>query len=285
MRGGASTPKRRGRRILAPMARTCPSCGAEAREDDRFCGRCGAALAGIDASSQRPEAYCTSCGAPLTARDRFCGRCGAATGRPATAATEETEEGFDPDDFFHDWERPVAAPDEAKTEPVQILRRSDTAVLPQISPDAPEPHRPLPVERPPRRGFPLGATLAFLGAVAVVASSALPWLAAERTFLPRDVPISSLLFGAAATRGPSLGIVLLGLGILGALIALLTMAVPALRFLRRLVGLITLVAPVLFVARVLGAGLGPVLEVLAPGVYVAAGGALVELLAGRWFRR
>jgi class 3 adenylate cyclase len=48
----------------------CPSCGADAPENQRFCGDCGTALARA----------CPSCGAPAGPAQRFCGECGTALG-------------------------------------------------------------------------------------------------------------------------------------------------------------------------------------------------------------
>ena len=45
---------------------TCGACGAQNRDDQRFCTNCGAALAVL----------CTNCGSPAAPRQRFCGQCG-----------------------------------------------------------------------------------------------------------------------------------------------------------------------------------------------------------------
>jgi hypothetical protein len=68
------------------------------------------------------------------------------------------------------------------------------------------------------------------------------------------------------------------------------MAVPVLKPLRRIIGLLTLAIPIGFGLRTVEAVVtaGEITEAwgaLGTGVYVAAGGALVELVAGRWFRR
>jgi hypothetical protein len=78
--------------------------------------------------------------------------------------------------------------------------------------------------------------------------------------------------------------------VLGALVALLTMVLSALKFLRRLIGLATLAIPGLFVFRVVQAAMAAglldrILSVLGVGVYVAAAGAFTQMVAGRWFRR
>jgi hypothetical protein len=130
-----------------------------------------------------------------------------------------------------------------------------------------------------------------LGAVAVIVSSVLDWgrggLAGT---LPRDIPARQLISPGAEAAGVSMGIVLLIAGTVGALLALLTMAAPVLRFLRRLVGLATLAVPVLYVIRVaipLFADLrfGDVFGVLGVGFYFATVGAFVQMIAGRWFGR
>ena len=281
------------------MVRTCPSCGTQARDGDRFCAKCGASLAGVASSTAKPHAFCTSCGAPLAADDRFCARCGTAaaaradetpgdsTPEAATAeAARDEEEAFDDEDFFGSWERESVPPDEARTEQVQIVTRRDTAVLPEIAPDGDARDAPRRAEEPtPRRGFPWGEAVAFVGAVAVVASSALPWVDRAEPLLPRDIAFTFVLFGSSAEREPSLGLVLLGVGMTGALVALLATAVPAARPIRRLLGVLALAVPALFVFRVFVADVGGVLDLLAIGPYVAAGGAALQVFAGSRSRR
>lgn len=48
----------------------CPSCGAVLHRADRFCGKCGAAIAHA----------CPACAAVMDADDVFCGKCGARVG-------------------------------------------------------------------------------------------------------------------------------------------------------------------------------------------------------------
>ena len=43
----------------------CPNCGADIREGDRFCRKCGFKLL-----------FCPNCGAPVDEEDVFCGKCG-----------------------------------------------------------------------------------------------------------------------------------------------------------------------------------------------------------------
>lgn len=56
-------------------AKQCPACAARVLPGDRFCVRCGEALASA----------CPSCGAPMGERDRFCAECGRELA-PATRA-------------------------------------------------------------------------------------------------------------------------------------------------------------------------------------------------------
>ena len=147
----------------------------------------------------------------------------------------------------------------------------------------------LATELPQRRaraagGFPWGATLALLGSVAVIISAILPWDSGA-VVLPRDIPATMLLDPAATEGGPNLGLVLLGIGTIGALVALLTMAVPATAILRRLIGFLTFAIPVAFVMRALGisALLDPGLIVASVGIgaFTAAAGGFIQVVAGR----
>ncbi len=198
---------------------------------------------------------------------------------------------------------PIPSPDQAPTQTIAVNPQPrDTAVLPvqpEQAPYEPEPVPPAgpaaapapPAERRAGGGFPFGATAALLGAVAVIVSAILDWGRGELVgTLPRDIPARQLIDTGAEATGISMGIVLLLLGTIGALMALLTMAVPFLKFLRRLIGLLTLAVPVLYVIRVaipLFAELrfGDVVEVLGAGFYFAAAGAFVQMIAGRWFGR
>jgi hypothetical protein len=183
--------------------------------------------------------------------------------------------------------------DRAVTEQVPLPSRpSDTAVIDGIPPEGPPipsrpALRPAGETRPPSRGFPLGATFALLGAVGVIVSSILDWGGPFREDLPRDIPFRLLLDPGDPATGPSLGVVLLAVGTVGALMALLTMAVPGMKPLRRLIGLVAMAIPVGFALRTLelaGVGLVDLAAALGPGVYAAFGGGLVMLVAGRWFR-
>jgi hypothetical protein len=252
----------------------CPSCGSPVDAEDRFCGACGADL-GAPAVEATPR-FCTSCGGPIGEEDRFCGRCGAPVRGTASEPEPEAEE-----DFFADWNLVFAeepSPREAITEAVPRTERgSDTEVLQP----APAPERPPPAPAPaPPRGFPWGASVALAGAVAVVLSAILPWTA--NGALPREIAARSLV-QVGGGGGLNVGVVLLVAGTVGALVALVTMLLPWLGFLRRLVGILTLVVPVLFVLRALDptAGFGDLFQVLSVGVYAAAGGALAQVLAGK----
>jgi predicted amidophosphoribosyltransferase len=46
----------------------CASCGAEARDDDNFCAKCGKSI--------ERERLCPNCGAKLAEDDAFCRKCG-----------------------------------------------------------------------------------------------------------------------------------------------------------------------------------------------------------------
>jgi RNA polymerase subunit RPABC4/transcription elongation factor Spt4 len=265
----------------------CPSCGTPVEADDRFCGVCGATLEAEPAEVVPAPRFCTRCGGPVNDEDRFCARCGA-TVRPADTAAEPEDE----EDFFADWnlvfaEEPTPGPQEAITEAVPrppTAAATDTSVLPvapRAEPDVAPAPPPPPRRHPPPQGFPWGATLALVGAVTVVVSAILPWT--EGGAQPREIPARALI-DAGGSGGVNLGFVLLVAGTIGALVALLTMLLPWLGFLRRLVGIVTLAIPVLFVLRALDplAGSGDLIGVLGAGVYAAGGGAVAQIVAGKW---
>jgi hypothetical protein len=259
--------------------------------------------------------YCTRCRFVLDADDRFCGRCGAqarSTSVEEPMALSTPVETMPPaeepeDDLLAEWglDLPEPTPDAAPTEAIAFptAAPTDTAVV--VPPPGPSPApavgrpmgtpaappAPAPVAPPPpARPFPWGASFALLGAVAVIVSSILPWEGPFEESLPRDIPVRLLVDPQGPASGVGLGIVLLILGTLGALMALVTMAVPFLKFVRRLVGLAILAIPAVFVLRaadpLLSQGeIGRLPTTLGPGVYTATAGALVLLLAGKWFRR
>jgi hypothetical protein len=275
------------------------------------------------------QRFCTKCGGPIEAGDRFCGECGQAVRGAPAGPTDPHEPTMDADvlaedeaeqeNLLADWDfgldeevpppppvdPPAVAPDQAPTQSIAVgPQPRDTAVLPVQPEQAPyEPERyeptpgpaaapvPAPVPMEHRRGFPVGATLALFGGVAVIMSSVLDWGRGELAgTLPREISARQLISPDAEAAGMTMGIALLIAGTVGALVALLTMAVPALQILRRLIGLATLVVPVLFVIRVavpLFADLrfGDVLGVLGVGFYFATVGALVQMIAGRLFSR
>lgn len=274
-----------GRRYARRVMTACPSCGSSVGADDRFCGACGTDLSARP--DQAASRFCTTCGGPLQEVDRFCGRCGAPV-RVAAAPSGADPEPEQEQDFFADWNLVFAeepSPQEAITQAVprpqpvpEVERSSDTEVL-QVAPAAPEPEPSRPPRHPPPRGFPWGASIALAGAVAVVISAILPWRPSGA--LPREIAARSLI--GSGGGGINLGVVLLVAGTVGALVALLTMLLPWLGFLRRLAGILTLAVPVLFVLRVLdpAAGLGDLPGALGVGVYAAAGGAVTQILAGK----
>jgi hypothetical protein len=277
--------------------------------------------------------FCRRCGSPLEPGDLYCGECGTkvpgAAGNPdeptqADAQSRPEEE----DDFFRAWDRdlpqvppeetpPPPRPDDAVTESIATARPGDTAVIPTAPPPepylqpggerrAPPPHDaaapggaqvypPRQAAARPRQGFPLGATFALIGALAVIVSALLEWvrdaaLTPGDGVFPRDIAFRLLLDPGGPESGVSLGIVLLGAGLLGALLALITMVLPVLKFLRRLIGFLTLGVVGLFVFRIVQAllgqgGLDQIWATLGVGVYVAAAGAFTQMVAGKWFRR
>jgi len=275
--------------------------------------------------------FCRRCGSSLEPGDLFCAECGTkvpgAAGDPEepTQAAEVAREGDE--DFFAAWDRglpqippedpkPAGHSDEAVTETIATARPGDTAVLPTSPPPEPylepgtgrrsvPPHDaaapggaqvypPQPAPRA-RQGFPLGATLALIGALAVIVSALLEWIR-DAAFspaggvFPRDIAVRLLLDPGGPETGVNLGIVLLAAGVLGAMLALITMVLPVLKFLRRLVGLVTLAIPGLFVFQTVQESLSQgaldrIWAVLGIGVYTAAAGAFTQMVAGRWFRR
>src|SRR5579885_486717 len=62
---------------------TCQACGAENREDQRFCTTCGARLGLV----------CPACKSPVEPNQRFCGQCGTAlTGAGPAGSAPPAEE-------------------------------------------------------------------------------------------------------------------------------------------------------------------------------------------------
>lgn len=138
----------------------------------------------------------------------------------------------------------------------------------------------------PGTGFPWGGTLALLGALAVILSAIVDWGGPFRASLPRDISATWLLEPAASPEGPSLGVLLLVAGTLGALVALVAMAAPGFTFLRRFVGLVTLMVPVGFGLRTVQSlaeesSLSELPSALGLGVVMAAAGGSLLLAARR----
>jgi hypothetical protein len=244
----------------------------------------------------------------MEADDRFCGRCGAPLSGTEPGALEDQ-------DLLADWDLEVPDDEGPPMPAAEVPEReaitesiprpappSDTAII-ERQPGMPAPPVPStpPVSPGPRPevdrttrtaagGFPLGATIALLGAIAVIVSAILEWHGPFGPDLPRDIAARLLFDPAGPSTGPNLGFVLLVVGTTGALMAILTMALPALKPLRRLMGLLALAIPAGFAVRTFQLTLedGALLDLptlLGPGVYVAAAGGIVELVAGKWFRR
>jgi class 3 adenylate cyclase len=64
---------------------SCPTCGANAANEARFCAECGSPLS----AGTPPATSCTKCGARLEADARFCPSCGFASDTPAQERLEE----------------------------------------------------------------------------------------------------------------------------------------------------------------------------------------------------
>ena len=274
--------------------------------------------------------FCTRCGSALQEGDLFCGECGQKVPGAAADADEPTQASPaarpGDEEFLAAWDQGIPAippeppppADQARTESIPTARPHDTAVLPTAPPPSPylqpggsrpaaPPAAPVAAQppthaHPPRgEGFPVGAAFAVVGALAVVVAALLPWTSPDSfagPLQPRDIPFPVLIDPSAALDcvpacprpEPSLGLILLGAGLAGALVALLTMVAPALKFLRRIIGLVTLALVGLFVFRlvqiVLEAGDPTLLwGFLGVGVYIAAAGAFTQMVAGKWFRR
>lgn len=299
---------------------------------DRFCGRCGKALAGVAPVETGLSRFCAGCGGSLEAEARYCRRCGAVAPEPK----EDVFAGMAAPGNGHDAvSGPSLAADLFVPRPAIRLEEAPTESIPRppaprVPPPSVPPPRPRAVRRPeppphpseaptgiverippkppvgevlwsepagPERetweasiprgaGFPWSGTLALVGSLAVIMSAILDWGGPFGASLPRDISAVWLLDPDAPASGPTLGLVMLLAGTLGALVALLVMAAPGFTFLRRLVGLVTVIIPVGFVLRTLQAvaAEGSVLDLpseLGIGVGVAAGGALVQLLAPR----
>jgi len=279
------------------LSRFCGGCGGALEADARFCRRCGAR-------------------APEPKEDVFAGMPAATNGHEASVSALE-------DLFVPAPAPPPVILEDAPTESIPLPRRAAPRVAPPPEP-APPRARPTPapadeieitgpIERPiptaplgevlparseePERegwessiprgaGFPWGGTLALLGALAVIMSAILEWGGSFEASSPRDITAAWLLDPGAPEQGPTLGLVLLLAGTLGALVSLLVMAAPGFTFLRRFVGLLSMTIPLAFALRTLQAvaAEGSVLDLpsaLEVGVVVAAAGAILQLVAPR----
>ena len=65
---------------------TCPQCGRQLSDDDRFCPTCGARLSGAPQSAPAGK-FCQHCGAPLDPQTGRCPQCDGGTQKPDPAAS------------------------------------------------------------------------------------------------------------------------------------------------------------------------------------------------------
>jgi hypothetical protein len=237
----------------------CPSCGAPVDSDDRYCRRCGTTLSADDTQAIPIR------GSTPEHNPRPPGGAGSTFDTQALPAAAEPSE---PYLVPRSW-GPEPAAEEAEGEAYQEAAA------------------------PRRRGFPVGAILALVAAIVVVASAFLEWRAETLGGgTAADIPLR-FLFNPRADARPgeiTVALLLLGLGTAGAIAALLSILLPWLRFLRRVIGGLTLLVPVVFVVRTeltlrFFAGEHPFLDSIGRGVWLCAGAAVVEVVAGRWFRR
>ena len=266
----------------------CPSCGAPVLDSDLFCASCGNRV------HDETDSSCPNCGAPVSAGDRHCRRCGTPLPESETGATPGSREATEANP------RSARRPDSPFD--TQALPASSIPADPYLAPRSwgPEPaveeaegeaYREAPAPR--RREAPVGAIIALLAAIVVVASAFLEWRAeALGGGTAADIPLRFLANPEADARPGEItvALVLLGLGTVGAIAALLSVLVSWLRVLRRLIGAFTLLVPVVFVVRSELAlrffgGDHPFLDSIGRGVWLCAIAAVVEMVAGRWFRR
>ena len=163
-----------------------------------------------------------------------------------------------------------------------------TALVPEADPVlVPETEeKGLEAELSRESGFPWGGTLALLGGLTVILSAIVDWGGPFAETLPRDISAAWLLDPGVQATGPTLGVVLLLLGTVGALVTLLAMAVPGFTFLRRFLGLVTLMFPLGFVLRTIQelsgeSRLSDVPSAIGLGVVMAGAGALLQFVARR----
>lgn len=187
---------------------------------------------------------------------------------------------------------PVAA-DRAMTEAIPRVEmpvdRRGTEAIPRIRAERRDRTEPLPLvphvaqddrvwHRPPAhaRPSPYGLRpVAMVGAIALIASAFLPWIRLDFDSMPVRIPAELLFTGRARSSFPSLGVILVGAG----LMALSMSMVRLLSIPRRLLGLVGFAVPVGFVLQ---ATLGPsglpvadLFSLLGMGAYVAAAGGLL----------
>jgi hypothetical protein len=266
----------------------CPSCGAPTLQSDLFCASCGTRLRG------GADRSCPRCGAPVAAGDRHCRRCGNLLSADDTQAVPVRGEaaGANP----HPTDREGTGFD------TQALPAASVPAEPYLAPrswgpeaavEEPEGGPSPEAATPRRRGAPVGAIIALVAAIVVVVSGFLEWRAEVLGGgTAADIPLRFVANPEADARPGDItvALLLLGLGTAGAIVALLSILVPWLRFLRRLIGAFTLLVPVVFVVRTeltlrFFAGDQPFLDSIGRGVWLCAVAAVIEMVAGRWFRR
>jgi hypothetical protein len=262
----------------------CPSCGAPTLDSDLFCASCGTRLPGDRDGS------CPRCGSPVGPGDRHCRRCG------AFLAPDDTQA------FPVAGGNPRSIDQEERSYDTQALPAASEPAEPYLAPRSWAPQQeaeeleagPEHEAAPARRGrAPVGALIALVAAIVVVASGFLEWRAEVLGGgTAADIPLR-FLFDPRADARPgdiTVALLLLGLGTAGAIAALLSILLPALRFLRRVIGGLTLIVPVVFAVRTeltlrFFGGEHSFLDSIGRGVWLCAGAAVVEIVAGRWFRR
>jgi hypothetical protein len=267
--------------------KACPTCGAPTLDSDVFCASCGTRL------QNDAERSCPQCGAPVTEGDRHCRRCGTVLDGNDTQAIPVSRRATG--------SNPGSADPSNRVFDTQLLPAASVPAEPYLSPRswAPEPAEVQAEEEeyrqppPRRREAPVGAVVALLAAAVVVASGFLEWRAeALGGGTAADIPLRFLVNPEASAKPGdiTIALLLLGLGTLGAIVALLSILVPWMRFLRRLIGGFTLLVPIVFVIRSeltlrFLSGEHPFLDSIGRGVWLCAIAAVVEIVAGRWFRR
>lgn len=69
---------------------TCPKCGTEVGERQKFCSRCGVDLSAIVEQDKTKVKYCIKCGSPVVEGQKFCSKCGHELAKPIVVHKTET---------------------------------------------------------------------------------------------------------------------------------------------------------------------------------------------------